>query len=70
MGLSIVDLMTGLGLAYGVAIGVLSARETGMGRDMDISLFDTALFNLCYPGTWYLDAGVNQQREPRWATRH
>ena len=36
-----------------------------MGRDMDISLFDTALFNLCYPGTWYLNAGVNQQREPR-----
>lgn len=65
MGLSIVDLMTGLGLAYSVAIGVLSARETGMGRDMDISLFDTALFNLCYPGTWYLNAGVNQQREPR-----
>ena len=65
MGLSIVDLMTGLGLAYSVAIGVLSARETGMGRDMDISLFDTALFNLCYPGTWYLNAGVNQQREER-----
>ncbi len=65
MGLSIVDLMTGLGLAYSVAIGVLCARETGMGRDMDISLFDTALFNLCYPGTWYLNAGVNQQREPR-----
>jgi len=65
MGLSIVDLMTGLGLAYSVAIGVLSARETGLGRDMDISLFDTALFNLCYPGTWYLNAGVNQQREPR-----
>lgn len=65
MGLSIVDLMTGLGLAYSVAIGILSARETGMGRDMDISLFDTALFNLCYPGTWYLNAGVNQQREPR-----
>lgn len=65
MGLSIVDLMTGLGLAYSVAIGIVSARETGLGRDLDISLFDTALFNLCYPGTWYLNAGVNQQREPR-----
>ena len=65
MGLSIVDLMTGLGLAYAVSIGVISARETGVGRDMDVSLFDMALFNLCYPGTWYLNAGHNQGREPR-----
>lgn len=65
MGLSIVDLMTGLGLAYAVSIGVISARQTGIGRDMDVSLFDMALFNLCYPGTWYLNAGHNQGREPR-----
>jgi len=65
MGLSIVDLMTGLGLAYCVSIGVVSARETGVGRDLDVSLFDMALFNLCYPGTWYLNAGVNTGREPR-----
>ncbi len=65
MGLSVVDLMTGLGLAYSVSIGVLSARETGVGRDLDVSLFDMALFNLCYPGTWYLNGGVNTEREPR-----
>jgi len=65
MGLSIVDLMTGLGLAYCVSIGVLNARETGVGRNLDVSLFDMALFNLCYPGTWYLNAGHNQNREPR-----
>ena len=65
MGLSIVDLMTGLGLAYSVSIGVLSARETGIGRDLDVSLFDMALFNLCYSGTWFLNTGVVQQREAR-----
>ena len=65
MGLSIVDLMTGLGLAYSVAIGVLNAHETGIGRNLDVSLFDMALFNLCYPGTWYLNEGIVQEREPR-----
>ena len=65
MGLSIVDLMSGLGLAFCVAIGIINARHTGEGRDLDTSLFDTALFNLCYAGTWYLNAGVNQRREGR-----
>ncbi|MEK9721953.1 MAG: CoA transferase [Rhodospirillaceae bacterium] len=65
MGLSIVDLMTGLGLAYAVTVGIVSARASGAGRDLDVSLFDTALFNLCYPAAWYLNAGVNQSREPR-----
>jgi crotonobetainyl-CoA:carnitine CoA-transferase CaiB-like acyl-CoA transferase len=65
MGLSIVDLMTGLGLAYSVAIGILKARETGIGRDLDVSLFDMALANLAYAGVWYLNAGHVQSREPR-----
>ena len=57
--------MSGLGLAYCVAIGIIAARQTGEGRDLDTSLFETALFNLCYAGTWYLNAGINQSREPR-----
>ena len=44
---------------------VLSARATGKGRDIDVNLFDTALQNLCYLAVWYLNAGVNQGREPR-----
>jgi len=36
-------------------------------RDLDVSLFDTALQNLCYLATWYLDAGHVQGREPRSA---
>lgn len=65
MGLSIVDLMAGLFAAYGLVSGVLAARATGQGRDVDVSLFDTALQNLAYLGTWYLNAGHVQGREPR-----
>jgi crotonobetainyl-CoA:carnitine CoA-transferase CaiB-like acyl-CoA transferase len=37
----------------GLLAGVIGARTTGVGRDIDVSLFDVALHNLCYvaPGT-------------------
>ncbi|MBV8493943.1 MAG: CoA transferase [Alphaproteobacteria bacterium] len=65
MGLSIVDLMTGLFAAFALVSGVLAARESGKGRDLDVSLFDTALQNLAYLATWYLNSGHVQGREPR-----
>jgi succinate--hydroxymethylglutarate CoA-transferase len=65
MGLSIVDLMTGLGMAYVAVSAILAARATGQGRNVDINLFDLALTNLSYPGTWYLNTGHNQGREAR-----
>jgi len=58
-GLSIVDLMTGLAAAFGLLAGVVKARETGVGMDVDTSLFDVAMHNLNYPGTWYLNVSVN-----------
>ena len=64
-GLSIVDLMTGLAAAFGLLAGVLSARATGKGMDVDTSLFDVALHNLNYPGTWFLNAGAVTGRTPR-----
>jgi crotonobetainyl-CoA:carnitine CoA-transferase CaiB-like acyl-CoA transferase len=67
MGLSIVDLMTGLFAAFALVSGVLAARESGRGRDLDVSLFDTALQNLCYLATWYLNSGHVQAREERSA---
>ncbi len=45
-GLSIVDLMTGLAAAFALLAGVISARETDTGMDLDTSLFDVALHNL------------------------
>jgi crotonobetainyl-CoA:carnitine CoA-transferase CaiB-like acyl-CoA transferase len=67
MGLSIVDLMTGLFAAFALVSGVLAARDSGEGRDLDVSLFDTALQNLAYLATWYLNSGHVQGREPRSA---
>lgn len=67
MGLSVVDQMTGLGLAYAVLAGITGARATGQGRDLDISLFDIALSNLAYPAVWYLNEGHVQDRLPRSA---
>ena len=66
-GLSVVDLMTGVVACLGLVSAVVAARATGRGRDVDTSLFDLALFNLNYPGTWYLNAGTVQGREPRSA---
>ena len=66
-GLSIVDFMTGLTCAFGLVSGVLGARASGVGMDVDVSLFDTALQNLTYLATWYLNAGHKQGREPRSA---
>ncbi len=67
MGLSIVDMMTGLTAAFSLVSGVLGARQTGRGMDVDVSLFDTALQNLNYLATWFLNAGRLQGREPRSA---
>ena len=66
-GLSIVDLMTGLGLAYALLAALTAARATGVGRDIDVSLFDMALFNTSYLATWYLNEGVVTGRLPRSA---
>ncbi|NQV98940.1 MAG: CoA transferase [Rhodospirillales bacterium] len=67
MGLSVVDQMTGLALAYAVLAGVTGARATGVGRDMDVSLFDIAMSNLAYPAIWYLNEGHEQERAERSA---
>jgi crotonobetainyl-CoA:carnitine CoA-transferase CaiB-like acyl-CoA transferase len=66
-GLSVVDLMSGLGLAYALLAALTAARATGTGRDIDVSLFDIALANTNYLATWYLNEGVATGRLPRSA---
>ena len=65
MGLSVVDMMTGLFTAFALLSGVIAARQTGLGRDIDVNLFDCALQNLSYVATWYLNEGHQQGREAR-----
>lgn len=66
-GLSMVDFHTGSQLAASLLAGILHARETGEGCDVDVSLFDTALHQLSYPGTWYLNQKHITGRLPRGA---
>ena len=66
-GLSVVDQMTGLALAYALLAGLTGARASGEGRDMDVSLFDIAMCNTAYPAIWYLNEGHVQERLPRSA---
>ena len=47
--------------------GIVAARASGVGRDVDVSLFDTALSNLNYLAAWFLNGGHAQGREPRGA---
>jgi len=66
-GLSMVDFMTGSMFATGLVAAVFGASRTGEGCDVDVSLFDTALHQVSYPATWYLNAGHVVSREPRSA---
>jgi len=64
-GLSMVDFMTGSLMALSLVAAVMNARQTGQGCDVDTTLYDTALHQLSYPGTWYLNEGHRTQRMPR-----
>jgi crotonobetainyl-CoA:carnitine CoA-transferase CaiB-like acyl-CoA transferase len=66
-GLPMVDYAAGLLAACGLLAGVLDARRTGAGRDVDTSLFDAALAMLGYQATWWLSAGIPTRRLPHSA---
>lgn len=66
-GLSIIDFLTGVTTAFALMAAVYDAERTGVGRDIDVSLFDVALHELNYPGTWYLNSGTVTGRLPRSA---
>lgn len=69
MGLSLVDYMAGAVLALGLTSGLLRARDTGIGMDVDLSLYDLAVYNLNYVAAWYLNTGkvttrINRSAHP------
>jgi len=64
-GLSMVDFMTGATTSTAVLAGILGARETGEGRDIDVTLYDVAMHQLTYPGVWYLNEEFVTERVAR-----
>jgi crotonobetainyl-CoA:carnitine CoA-transferase CaiB-like acyl-CoA transferase len=67
MGLSVVDYSTGTTCALALLAGILEARRTGCGRDLDVSLYDVAMHQLSYPAAWYLNEKLVTGRAPRSA---
>jgi crotonobetainyl-CoA:carnitine CoA-transferase CaiB-like acyl-CoA transferase len=65
MGLSVVDYSTGTTCALALLAGILEARRTGRGRDIDVSLYDVAMHQLNYPAAWYLNERLVTGRAPR-----
>ncbi|HEX2281533.1 MAG TPA: CoA transferase [Thermomicrobiales bacterium] len=63
-GLPMADYTAGLVAACGLLAGIVDARRTGRGRDLDTSLFDTALAMLSYQATWWLSAEIETRRLP------
>jgi crotonobetainyl-CoA:carnitine CoA-transferase CaiB-like acyl-CoA transferase len=63
-GLSLVDLNAGVMAALGLVSCVMRARESGVGCDVDVNLFDTALSLLGYVGAWHLTKGYEPKRMP------
>jgi len=67
MGVSIIDFMSGATFAFGVVSAILSARATGQGCDVDVSLFDVALHQLSYPAVWAMNERHPTERLPNGA---
>ena len=65
-GLSLVDLSGGYVSAIAVLAGLHRARRDGVGCDCDISLYETALHELVYVGTW---AATKARVNPSLAAR-
>lgn len=64
-GVSVVDFKTGVTLAFGVLAGIVGARRTGKGCDIDAALFDVCLHTTTYPNTFYLNHGYDIGRKDR-----
>lgn len=67
VGASMIDTMTGMTGTVGLLSGILQARRTGRGCDVDTCLFDVALHQLTYSALWYVNEGDKPTRLSRSA---
>src|SRR5581483_4568259 len=63
-GLSLVDLSGGYVACIAILAALLRVRRDGVGCDCDISLFETALHELMYVGTWAASRSYQPPRRP------
>jgi crotonobetainyl-CoA:carnitine CoA-transferase CaiB-like acyl-CoA transferase len=63
-GLSLVDLSGGYVAALAIVAALWRARRDGIGCDCDLSLFEVALAELMYVGTWVASRGFVPRRMP------
>jgi crotonobetainyl-CoA:carnitine CoA-transferase CaiB-like acyl-CoA transferase len=61
-GLSLADFCGGYVAAIAILAGVWRARRDGVGAELDLSLFETALAQLTYVGTWVASHGYRPMR--------
>jgi crotonobetainyl-CoA:carnitine CoA-transferase CaiB-like acyl-CoA transferase len=54
-GVSIIDLAGGYAAMVGLMVALFDAQRSGVGRDVDVSLLDTAVSMLSYFATWTLN---------------
>ncbi|HEY5693552.1 MAG TPA: CoA transferase [Gaiellaceae bacterium] len=63
VGVSLIDLGTGVWAALGVLAALYERERTGVGRTLEVSLYETALSQLSYQLVGYLGTGVVPGRE-------
>jgi crotonobetainyl-CoA:carnitine CoA-transferase CaiB-like acyl-CoA transferase len=63
VGVSLIDLGTGVWAALGVLAALYERERTGAGRTLEVSLYETALSQLSYQLVGYLGTGVVPGRE-------
>ena len=63
-GVSIIDFAGGYAAALGLVAALLEAKTTGVGRDVDVSLLDTAVSMLTYFASWQLNSDWKPARTP------
>jgi crotonobetainyl-CoA:carnitine CoA-transferase CaiB-like acyl-CoA transferase len=61
-GVSFIDHAAGFAAALGIVSALYAARSTGTGRDVEVSLLDTAYSMLTYLAIWNLNRGFEPKR--------
>ena len=61
-GVSVVDFAAGYAAAFALMAGIHRAQRSGIGSDVDLSLFETGLAMLNYVASWHLTEGYLPQR--------